>query len=81
MMAAFLPPQIRAFKDYLKSGVFPGSGKGPRRVPDFADFFARCAHLRTVSVPNLSFPARLRASELAVRRGIFLRFRYFMFAE
>ena len=66
-MVAFLPPQIRASKNFLNFMIFGPAEKGPQGVSGTADFFTSCVNLRTVSVPNLSFPARLRASQLALR--------------
>ena len=40
-MAAFLPPQTQASKDFLNFWVLGAAGWGPQGVPDLPDFFAR----------------------------------------
>ena len=40
-MAAFLPPQIRALKDFLNFAVLGVAGWGPQEAPDLLDYFAR----------------------------------------
>lgn len=62
-----MPPQIWPEPDFLNFAVLGAAGWGPKGVPDNADFFQSCVHPRTVFLPNLSFPARLEASQSALR--------------